>query len=124
MALFWASDVWMFYLFGALFGIGFGGEMSAYMVVNRQYFGTGPIASTYGFQMMGAFAGHAVATGLAGLVIFVTGSFGPILALSIAFSLVGALVVMTLEPCDNVLIPDWEDSLPPEARVAPAPAGD
>ncbi|MCH8062834.1 MAG: MFS transporter [Chloroflexi bacterium] len=120
LALFWATDVWMFYLFGALFGIGFGGEMSAYMVVNRQYFGTGPIARTYGFQMMGAFAGHAVATGLAGLVIYVTGSFGPILALSIAFSLVGALVIMTLEPSDKVLIPDWEESLPPEARFAPA----
>ena len=124
LTLFWATDIWTFYLFGALFGMGFGGEMSAYMVVNRQYFGSGPIASTYGFQMMGAFAGHAVATGLAGLVIFVTGSFGPILALSIAFSVVGALVVMTLEPSDNVLIPDWEDSLPPEARLAPAAAAD
>ncbi|MCH9010320.1 MAG: MFS transporter [Chloroflexi bacterium] len=123
LALFWATDVWMFYLFGALFGIGFGGEMSAYMVVNRQYFGTGPIARTYGFQMMGAFAGHAVATGLAGLVIYVTGSFGPILALSIVFSLVGALVVATLEPSDKVLIPDWEESLPPEARLAPAIGG-
>jgi len=30
----------MFYLFGSLFGIGFGGEMTAYLVVNRQYFGT------------------------------------------------------------------------------------
>ena len=27
------------------FGLGFGGEMSAYPVVNRQYFGTGPVAS-------------------------------------------------------------------------------
>lgn len=123
LALFWASDVWMFYLFGALFGIGFGGEMSAYMVVNRQYFGTGPIARTYGFQMMGAFAGHAVATGLAGLVLYVTGSFGPILALSIAFSLVGALVILTLEPSKRVLIPDWEDSLPPEARYATITGG-
>ena len=115
-ALFGASDIWMFYLFGVLFGIGFGGEMSAYMVVNRQYFGSGPIARTYGFQTMGALAGHAVATGLAGLVIFVTGSFGPILILSIVFSLVGALVVLTLEPTHQMLIPDWEDSLPQEAR--------
>lgn len=127
LCLFWASEVWLFYLFAVLFGIGFGGEMSAYMVVNRQYFGTGPMAMTYGFQMMGALMGHAVATGLAGLVIYVTGSFTPILVLSMAFSFVGALVILTLEPSHEVLIPDWEESLPPEARSAPpvgAPAAD
>ena len=129
LTLFWATDVWMFYLFGILFGIGFGGEMSAYMVVNRQYFGSGPIATTYGFQMMGALMGHAVATGLAGLVIYVTGSFGPILVLSMAFSFVGALVILTLEPSRRLLVPDWEESLPPDAQsvstiIGTASAGD
>ena len=127
LCLFWASDVWIFYLFGVLFGIGFGGEMSAYMVVNRQYFGSGPMAMTYGFQMMGALIGHGVATGLAGLVIYVTGSFTPILVLSMVFSFVGALVILTLEPSHEMLIPDWEESLPPEVRSAPpigAPAAD
>ena len=81
LVLFWAHDLWMFYIFAILFGIGFGGEMSAYLVVNRQYFGSGPIATCYGFQVMGAFAGHAVATGLAGLVLYATGSYGAILAL-------------------------------------------
>lgn len=117
--LFWASDVWMFYVFGVLFGIGFGGEMSAYMVVNRQYFGAGPIATTYGFQMMGAMMGHAVATGLAGLVIYLTDAFGPVLALSMGFSFVGSAVILTLEPSKRLLIPDWEESLSPEARSSP-----
>ena len=116
LSLFWAQDVLSFYLFGVLFGIGFGGEMSAYMVVNRQYYGPGPIAVTYGFQIMGALMGHAIATGLAGLVIYVTGSFAPILVLSMAFSFVGVLVILTLEPSHRLLIPDWEESPPPEAR--------
>ena len=59
----------MFYLFGSLFGIGFGGEMTAYLVVNRQYFGMGPTSILYGWEMMGALLGHAVASGLAGLVL-------------------------------------------------------
>src|ERR671937_1042247 len=92
LVLLWAHEAWTFYLFGSLFGIGFGGEMSAYLVVNRQYFGAGPTNTLYGLEMMGALLGHAVASGLAGLVLSVTGSFTPVLALSMAFSLGGVLV--------------------------------
>jgi MFS family permease len=122
LMLFWASDAWTFYLFGALFGIGFGGEMSAYPVVNRQYFGSGPLSTFYGIEMMGAFLGHALATGLAGLVIYATGSFNPVIVISMGFSFTGMLVVLTLSPSTEVLIPDWEQSLPEEARTAPSPA--
>ncbi len=115
--LFGASDPWTFYLFAVLFGIGYGGEMSAYPVVNRQYFGSGPIGTMYGIEMTGALVGHAIATSLAGLVIYVTGSFTQILFLSMGFSLVGALVVLTLSPSSHVLIPDWEQSLPEAARA-------
>jgi MFS family permease len=115
--LFWAHEAWTFYLFGSLFGIGFGGEMSAYLVVNRQYFGTGPTSTLYGWEIMGAMLGHAVATGLAGLVLARTGSFPAVLALSMAFSFVGVLVILHLESTARVLIPHWEASLPPEARA-------
>src|SRR5262245_40135905 len=116
LVLFGAHDVWTLYLFGALFGLGFGGEMSAYLVVNRQYFGTGPTSTVYGLEMMGALLGHAVATGLAGLVLALTGSFPLALALSMAFSLVGVLVILRLESSAQVLIPPWEEALPPEAH--------
>ncbi|MCE2405312.1 MAG: MFS transporter [Dehalococcoidia bacterium] len=122
LVVFWAQDVWSFYLFAILFGIGFGGEMSAYLVVNRQYFGTGPISTCYGFQTMGALLGHAAATGLAGLIIYVTGSFGVVLTLSMVFSLLGVLVIFNLESSTRVLIPDWEKSLPRDARSAPPAA--
>jgi hypothetical protein len=122
LVLFGAHDVWTFYLFGALFGLGFGGEMSAYLVVNRQYFGTGPTSTLYGLEMMGALLGHAVATGLAGLVLAVTGSFPLVLALSMAFSLGGVLVILHLESSAQVLIPHWEASVPPEAGATPTGA--
>src|SRR5438093_708565 len=115
LVLFRAHDVWTFYLFGSLFGLGFGGEMSAYLVVNRQYFGAGPTSTLYGLEMMGALLGHAVATGLAGLVLAVTGSFLLILALSMVFSLGGTLVILHLESSAQALIPHWEGSVPPEA---------
>ena len=122
LVLFGASDPWVFYLFAMLFGVGFGGEMSAYPVVNRQYFGSGPIGTFYGIEMTGALLGHAIATGLAGFVIYVTGSFTLILVLSMGFSLVGALVVLNLAPSSHMLIPDWEQSLPEEARTGFAEA--
>jgi hypothetical protein len=90
--------------------------MTAYLVVNRQYFGTGPTSTLYGWEMMGALLGHAVASGLAGLVLYLTGSFPLILLLSMAFSLVGGLVILRLESTARVLIPHWEEALPPEAR--------
>ena len=117
LVLFWAHDAWAFYLFAGLFGLGFGGEMSAYLVVNRQYFGTGPLATLYGFEMMGALSGHAIATILGGLAIYVTGSFNPALVLSMFFSFSGVLVIFSMESGARVLIPDWEDALPSEAKT-------
>jgi hypothetical protein len=68
--LWWAHEAWTFYFFGSLFGLGFGGEMTAYLVVNREYFGTGPTGTLYGFEMIGTLLAHAVASGLAGLVLY------------------------------------------------------
>ena len=119
LVLFWAHDAWTFYLFGALFGLGFGGEMTAYLVVNRQYFGTGPLATLYGFETMGALCGHATATVLGGLAIYATGSFYPALVLSMIFSLSGVFVVLSMESNKKILIPDWEDGLPAHARTTP-----
>lgn len=125
LILFWAHDAWMFYIFAATFGLGFGAEWTGYLEINRRYFGDGPMGSIYGWQMTGAFAGHAVTTFLAGLVIYVTGSFYPVFVLSAVFSAAGLLVIATLESTSQVLIPDWEESLPPEARSSfmPGAAG-
>ncbi len=116
VVLFFANDPLSFYLFGVLFGLGYGGEMSAYLVVNRQYFGTGPMATLYGWEIMGAMMGHAVATLIGGLVREVTGSYLPVFMMSMGFSIFGMLVILTLESTKRVLIPDWENSLPVEAR--------
>jgi len=122
LILFGAHDLWTFYLFAALFGIGFGGEWTGYLVINRQYFGNGPMGTLYGSQMTGALMGHAITTALGGVVFEIFRSSGiidpytVIFALSIAFSLAGAAVILTLEPTSKTLIPDWEMSLPEEAR--------
>ena len=118
------GEVWAFYLFACVFGLGFGGEMSAYPVVNRQYFGTGPVATVYGFQISGAMMGHFISTLVAGIIIQFIG-YIPAFILSMAFSGLGVVIIMTLETTKRQLIPDWENQLPPEARTpgaVPAPA--
>jgi MFS family permease len=114
--LFWTHDPWQFYLFAAMFGIGLGGEMSAFLVINRQYYGMGPVRTIFGFQSLGAGLGMALG-GLMGSVIFdVFGSYNIAWGISIAASLGGAACILILESTSRILISGWEESLPPEAR--------
>ena len=129
--LFWSQEAWAFYMFAAVFGIGFGGEWTGYLVINRQYYGEGPMGTIYGWQTTGALIGHAVATALAGLVIYATGSFNMVMALSVGFSAAGVLVIALLDDTSHVLIPDWENDLPQvsatgdtQLRPAATAAGD
>ena len=115
--------VWMFYLFAVLFGIGFGGEMSAFPIINRQYYGNAPIGTTYGFQMMGAGAGMACGAGLGALLLAITGGYEATIALSFVMSLIGVAAIMFLPTTHRHQLPDWEEQLPAELRPAPDPTG-
>jgi hypothetical protein len=50
LMLFWAQDMWQFNLFVVIFGIGYGGEGSAFPIINFQYFGRGPMGQSFGWQ--------------------------------------------------------------------------
>ena len=119
--MFGPAEPWLFYLFAVAFGIGFGGEWTGYLIINRQYYGDGPMGTVYGWQTTGALMGHFVATALAGLIMYTTGSYMAVLGLSMAYSLGGVVVISLLDNNSQVLIPDWEDDLPDEARRARAP---
>ena len=122
--LFFAQDAWHFYLFAVLFGIGFGGEMSAFPIINRQYYGSGPIGTTYGYQMMGAGVGMAAGALIGGQLRDFTGNFDATMALSLGLSLVGVISIMVLPTTKKELLPDWEDQLPGDSQPAHVHAGD
>ena len=122
--LFFAQDAWHFYLFAVLFGIGFGGEMSAFPIINRQYYGSGPIGTTYGYQMMGAGVGMAAGALIGGQLRDFTGNFDATMALSLGLSLVGVISIMLLPTTKKELLPDWEDQLPGDSQLAHVHAGD
>ena len=121
LILFVAQDAWSFYLFAALFGIGFGGEMSAFPIINRQYYGNAPIGTAYGWQMLGAGIGMAAGAGMGGLAWDLTGNYNATIALSFVLSVIGGLSILILPTTSRLLIPHWEETLPPEARSAAPP---
>jgi len=118
--LFFATDTWHFYLFAVLFGIGFGGEMSAFPIINRQYYGTAPIGTTYGWQMMGAGTGMAAGALIGGELRDWTGDFDATMGLSLVLSTVGVISIVLLPSTRRHQLPDWEQELPPEAQTEPA----
>ena len=125
--LFWAQDLWQFYLFAVVFGIGYGGEGSAFPIINRQYFGRGPMGRSFGWQQCGAGVGMATGAWIGGLLFGIFDAYSATIIMSATASLVGAGVILSMEPTTRVLNADWEDSLPPEARsgrAVPAPAAD
>lgn len=121
LMLFWTSDTWTFYLFAVVFGIGYGGEGSAFPIINRRYFGEGSLGRSFGWQLSGAMLGMATGGWIGGVLFGFFGDYMLTIALSVASSLAGAALIMTMDGTDRVLILDWEDNLPQEAQSAAMP---
>ena len=121
--LFWTHDVWLFYVFAAVFGIGYGGEAGGFPILNRRYYGQAPVGSAHGFQMLGAGLGMAVGGWIGGVIFDFTGAYDLALIISIVASVMGAVSILLLERTDRLLIPDWEtEYLPEEDEAEPTPA--
>ena len=121
--LFWTHDVWLFYVFAAVFGIGYGGEAGGFPILNRRYYGQAPVGSAHGFQMLGAGLGMAVGGWIGGIVYDFTGTYNIALVISVIASIMGAVSIVLLERTDRMLIPDWEtEYLPEEDEPEAAPA--
>jgi MFS family permease len=121
LMLFWTHELWQFYLFAVIFGIGYGGEGSAFPIINRQYFGRGPMGRSFGWQQAGAGAGMATGGWVGGLLYGFFGAYDATIVLSTVASVTGALVLLSMEPTSRLLIPNWEDSVATQtSRPQPA----
>lgn len=116
LMLFWTHDVWSFYLFAVIFGIGYGGEAGGFPILNRTYYGHAPVGSAFGVQMLGASLGMALGGWLGGPIFDITGSYDIALWLSVAASMAGAVSILALESTRKLLIPDWNREV---AKTAP-----
>ena len=119
LMLYWTNDTWSFYVFAVIFGIGYGGEGSAFPIINRRYYGEGSLGRSFGWQLSGAMLGMATGGWVGGVLFGFFNDYLLTIALSVAASLTGAVVIMSMDRTDRVLILDWEDRLPEEARSGP-----
>ena len=119
LMLYWTNDTWSFYVFAVIFGIGYGGEGSAFPIINRRYYGEGALGRSFGWQLSGAMLGMATGGWVGGVLFGFFDDYLLTIALSVAASLTGAVVIMSMDRTDRVLILDWEDRLPEEARSGP-----
>jgi MFS family permease len=121
LMLFWTSDTWSFYLFAVVFGIGYGGEGSAFPIINRRYYGEGSLGRSFGWQLSGAMLGMATGGWIGGVLFGFFDDYQLTIALSVAASLLGSVVIMSMDKTDQVLILDWEEGLPEDAKSVPVP---
>lgn len=98
MLLFRAHEAWHFYLLAVLFGIGFGGEMSAFPIINRQYYGNAPTSTVYGWQMFGSGIGMASGSFLGGMLRDLTGDYSIALGCSFVLSMMGTIASWSCLP--------------------------
>ena len=58
---------------------------------------------------------------IGGYLYYLFGSYNPAIILSTVASVGGALVLISMAPTNKLLIENWEDSLPPEAKSFQSP---
>ena len=96
LLLLWAREGWQFGLFALLFGMGMGGEMVIFPIINRQYYGNAPVGTLYGLQMAGAGIGMGGGGLLGGVLYDAIGNYTLAIYLAGGAGLLGILLIAFL----------------------------
>lgn len=85
-----AESLWVFMLFSVCFGLAYGGEMTPYPVLNRQYYGLAPIGAVFGFQSMIACIGMGIGGYMGGFLYDAMGNYTLAIWIAAIMGLIGA----------------------------------
>ncbi len=92
-----ARNLWSFYSFAFLFGLGYGGEMVGFPIFNRQYYGlNAPLNTIYSYQVAGAMLGMAVGGWVGGALFDWTGVYTSSILVAAGASLSGVVAALML----------------------------
>ncbi|MBI3979702.1 MAG: MFS transporter [Chloroflexi bacterium] len=116
LVLIGARELWQFVVFAIFFGLGFGGEMVVFPMLNREYYGSAPMGSVYGWQMFGAGLGMGIGGFLGGLFFDLSGSYTSAILAAAAASYAGVAAILVIQPPEPAVITR------PKAAAVPAGA--
>jgi MFS family permease len=101
VALLWvmaAREIWMFYLFAVIFGVGYGGLAALMSPVPAELFGLRSIGTIVGVVMCSFTIGGAIGPVLAGRIFDVTGSYNVAFLTCTAVGITGIILSVLLRP--------------------------
>ncbi len=92
-----ARELWPFYSFAFLFGLGYGGEMVGFPIFNRQYYGTkAPLNTIYSYQVAGAWLGMAAGGWVGGALFDLTGDYTWSILVAMGAGFLGVVAALML----------------------------
>jgi MFS family permease len=95
--LFLVADPWEFYIVAFFFGLGMGGEMPCFPIINRQYWGPlSPLNVIYAWEMAGALIGMAMGGWLGGILYDITGTYSVSIVTAFLFTIAGLAPILAL----------------------------
>jgi MFS family permease len=108
--LFWlvrVTEVWMFYLFVAVFGIGYGVCMTSESPLVAWLFGVSSHGLLFGIISFGFTIGAAIGPLLTGYIFDVTGSYQAAFVTFAALSVVGLILMVLIRPIESKIDKAW-----------------
>lgn len=93
-----ARETWSLYLFGAVLGFGYGGEIALMSPVVAELFGLRALGTILGVISFAYFFGCAIGPILAGAIFDMTGSYYIAFATCAVFSIIGLALVILIKP--------------------------
>lgn len=96
LILVFANNVWLFYLSAVFLGLGYGGELVVFPIINRQYYGMAPVGAIYGVQMTAASLGMALGGYVGGFLFDLLGTYTGATLVAGFMSLLGVVTAFRL----------------------------
>ena len=93
-----AQEVWMFYLFAAIYGIAHGGYFALLPLMVARLFGLLSLGTILGAVLFIGAIGGTIGPVIAGRVFDVTGSYQPVLIAILALSIISIILMLLLRP--------------------------
>ncbi len=98
-----AKELWMLYLFAAVFGFGYGGTIAVQSPLVAELFGLSSHATILGIVICSGTGAGAIGSLLGGIVFDITGSYSLAFWVCAILTIIGLMLVLALKPINGMV---------------------